>query len=129
MKYKIFSIALIILLSAGITGAQTSTKKNSPEGSWKFEAPTAPEGYSSGKINISNSDKKYSVTIAFTEDYKISGEQVKFENNILSATVYVEGENVRISLKMDSEFKMTGTADYSQGQIPLTLTRTLPDKK
>jgi len=117
------------LLSADFLNAQTGTEKKSPVGSWKYEAPMAPEGYTSGIINVGYADKKHSVTVTFSQDYKVTADQVRFEDNILSGTVYVEGENVKISLKLESGNKMTGTAGYSQGQIPLTLTRILTEKK
>ncbi len=129
MKIKIFSLTLILLLSANFLNAQTGSEKKSPVGSWKYEASMAPEGYRSGIINVGYTDKKYSVTVAFSQDYKVTADQVRFENNALSGTVYVEGENVKISLKLESGNKMTGTADYSQGQIPLTLTRIPAEKK
>lgn len=128
MRTKIFSLALITLLSVNLLQAQTNTGKT-PAGSWKFEAPMAPEGYSTGKIDVTLADNKYSLSVIFSGDYKIPGDQVKFGDNTLTCSVYVEGENVRISLKMNPDDKMTGTADYSQGQIPLTLTRIAANKK
>jgi hypothetical protein len=37
--------------------------------------------------------------------------------------VYLEGDVIAISLKMENNTKMTGKASYSEGSIPLTLTR------
>jgi hypothetical protein len=129
MKIRIFSIALISLFILCSVQAQTNSKKTSFSGTWKFEAPMAPEEYSSGKINVGLADKKYSVIITFSEGgYKIAGEQVKFENDTLSCTVFIEGEGVKVNLRAENGTKMTGTADYSQGQIPITMTRTVPDK-
>lgn len=123
MRNLFFSL-LIFVISVSITHAQNVVDKNNPVGNWKYEAPYAPEGYNSGTIVVGFADKKYSVSVSFTgSSYKLQGEQVKFENDLLTCTVYVEGEYVKISVKAENNNRMAGTATYSEGQIPLTLTR------
>jgi hypothetical protein len=120
---------MISLLSVCVVSAQTDTKKNNPAGIWKFEAPSAPEGYTLGTIDIAFAEDKYSTTIAFAgSDYKIPGENTKVEKDSVAFVVYLEGDNIAISLKAENDTKMTGKAVYSQGEIPLTLTRE-PEKK
>jgi len=126
---KIITLFVILLLSASAISAQSSRDKKAVTGKWKFEAPYAPEGYTSGAIEFSFAENKYSSSISFTgSDYKIPGEKTKVENDTVSFVVYVESEQVAISLKLESELKMAGKAVYSQGEIPLTLTREVPEK-
>jgi hypothetical protein len=54
---------------------------------------------------------------------KLSGEKVKFENDTLAFSVYIENENVGIKLKLNDKTKMSGKAVYSGGEVLLTLTR------
>jgi hypothetical protein len=42
--------------------------------------------------------------------------------------VIVEGNEVAVSLKAENNAKMTGKAIYSEGEIPLTLTKDVPVK-
>jgi len=121
---KLISLALLIILSYSFSTAQTSKVKKNPVGTWKFEAPYAPEGYSSGKITVALSDQKYSALLTFTgSDYKITGESVKFENDSLLFSVYLEGESISVKMKMEDTLKMTGKAVYSQGEITVTANR------
>ena len=121
---NLISLTMLILFSFSLVNAQTSKVSKDPAGEWKYEAPYAPEGYSSGKITVSLADKKYSAAITFSgSDYKITGENVKFVNDSLLFFVYIEGETVSVKMKMDDVSKMTGKALSSQGDIPLTATR------
>jgi hypothetical protein len=126
---KLITIVVLMLFSAGFVLSASVNDKKSPVGLWKYEAPSAPYGYNSGIITVAFAEKKYTVTISLTgSDYKIQGEQVKFENDTLSCTVFIEGEGVKVNLRAENGTKMTGTADYSEGQIHITMTRTITDK-
>jgi len=121
---KLVPFAMLIVFSISVASAQTVKVKKDPVGEWKFEAPYAPEEYTSGTVTVSFAEKKYSSTMSFTgSDYKLPCENVKFENDTLSLAIYVEGENVSITLKMEDNTKMSGKAVYSGGEIPLTLAR------
>jgi hypothetical protein len=127
MKIRILALLMISLFTLVAVSGQTSDKKANPVGKWKFEAPYAPEGYTSGTIDINLADNKYSTSISFAgSDYKIPGDKTKIENDTISFTVFVEGTEVAISLKAEDNSKMTGKAVYTEGEIPLTLTRDLP---
>lgn len=118
---------MLLLFSASIISAQSPKGKTTPLGKWKYEAPYAPEGYTSGAIDIAFADDKYTTTISFTgSDYKIPGEKTKVEKENVTFVVYVEGNEVTINLKAESDTKMTGKAVYFEGEIPLSLTRDIP---
>jgi len=121
---KLFSFAMLLVFSISLINAQTTKTKKDPAGEWKFEAPYAPEGYTTGKITIGFAEKKYTAVISMTgSDYKINGENVKFENDSLTFSVYLEGETVGVKMKMEDTVKMTGAATSSQGEIPVTATK------
>jgi hypothetical protein len=121
---KFFLFILVVLLGMPCIFAQNSETKNNPVGTWNFEAPYAPEGYTSGLIVVGVAEKKHTTTMSFTgSDYKIPGEQVKAINDSIIFSVYIEGQDVKVSLKVESETKMSGKAVYSEGEIPLTLSR------
>lgn len=124
MKSKIFTIIVITFLSVLAASGQTTAGKADPVGSWKFEAPYAPEGYTSGTIVVGLAEQKHSATMMFTgSEYKLTGDKVKIENDTLTFIVYLEGQNINVTLKIESNTKMTGKAVYSEGEVPLTLTK------
>lgn len=126
---KIIPFIFLLIFSIPAIHAQSSAKDNNPLGKWKFEASYAPEGYTSGMIEVSLNEDKYSASISFNgTDYKFPGEKVKVEGENLFFIVYIQDSDVTINLKMDGNTKMAGKASYSEGEIPLTLTREIPNQ-
>jgi len=124
MKSKTLTLLVISFLSVLAVSGQNSVKKASPVGSWNFEAPYAPQGYQSGTIAVSMADKKYSATMAFTGNTSpLTAEKVAVVNDSLFFSVYVEGQDVSIKLKLEDAAKMTGKAVYTEGEVPLMLTK------
>jgi len=129
MKSRIITIAVLFLFLSVTLSAQTTAKKDNALGRWKFEAPYAPEGYTTGIIEFSFADNKYSSVISFTSyDYKIPGDKTKIEKDTVTFSVVVEGNEVAITLKAEGDSKMTGKAVTYDGEIPLTLTREVLNK-
>lgn len=129
MRTKILSLLVVCFLISVASSAQNNSQKNDPVGTWKFDAPYAPEGYTSGVIVVGKEEQKYTVAMSFTGyEYKFVGEKVKFEKDIVSFSIYLEGENISVTLKFENATKMTGKAVYSEGEVPLTLTKTPPGK-
>lgn len=124
MKIRIFSGIMISFLTLVTLNAQTNVRSSSPVGSWKFEAPYAPEGYTSGTIIVAKSGQKYTASMQFTgSDIILPGEKVTVENENLSFSILIQDQDVKIALKVESGSKMSGKAVYSEGEVPLTLTK------
>jgi hypothetical protein len=129
MKSRILTISVLFLFLSVTMSAQTTAKKDSALGRWKFEAPYAPEGFTSGVIEFSMTDNKYSSAILFTgNDYKIPGDKTILEKDTISFSIIIEGNEVSVSLKPENDSKITGKAVYFEGEIPLTLTREVQNK-
>ncbi len=125
MKRKTLTLLAILLMAVCAVNAQDKAKKNSPAGTWKFDAPYAPEGYTNGLITVvfENDKPKASMSFSGYDDYKIPGENVKATADSLIFSVYVENQDVKVLLKVENEAKMSGKAIYFEGEIPLTLTK------
>jgi len=124
MKTKILSFVLMAFICSLTVSGQDSQKKTSPAGQWKFEASYAPEGYNSGTLTVGLSDKGYSAVMIFSgKGNKFNGENVKFEKDTLSFRFYAENQEVRVKLRLEANDKLTGKGEYSEGEVPLILTR------
>lgn len=124
---KTIPIFVLILLNISLVSAQTGKESINPVGKWKFAAPTAPEGYNAGNIIISFAENKYSVAVSMTgSDYLIPGDKTKVENDVVSFILLLDGTEIAITLKAESNTKMTGIAIAPDGEIPLTLTKDVP---
>lgn len=131
MKKISLSIMILLILSFFNANGQSNSKKLNPVGTWKFAAPTAQEGYSSGLITIALAEKKHTASISFTgNEYKIPGENVKFSGDSIKFSVYLEGENINIYLRLESDRKMAGKAVISNSDVvPLSAVKEAPVTK
>ncbi len=109
----------MVMLVASFSTTVSAQKKMDPTGTWTYEASQAPYEYSSGDIVVSKEGKEYTVQIVLGEYHKMKAEQVAFENNELSFTVFIDGESVDIKMTVGKE-SMEGNASYSDGTIPIT---------
>jgi len=124
MKRNIFIFVILSVFSLTSFAQQSKGQKNNPAGTWKFEAPYAPEGYTTGTIIIGNEEKKTTAAMSFTgNEFKIPGENVKADKDSLLFSVYIQGQDVKVMLKIDTAIKMSGKAVYSEGEVPLTLSK------
>ncbi len=121
---KILKVLVISFLSVVAVNGQNNPQKTNPVGTWKLEAPFAPEGYTSGTIAVGLVEQKYSTTIVFTgSEYKLTGEKVKVANDSVLFSIYLEGQDIKVMLKIENETKMSGKAVYTEGEVPLSLTK------
>jgi hypothetical protein len=128
MKNRILFLMLISFLSVLAVSAQNTTKNN-PVGTWKFDAPYAPEGYTTGTIVVGIAEQKTTTTMSFAgSEYKLPGENVKTPADSVLFSIYLEGQDIKVLLKMETETKMTGKAVYSEGEVPLTLSKVLAEE-
>jgi hypothetical protein len=124
MKSKIIAFVLLSFVSFCTLTAQNNSKKNNPVGKWKFDAPYAPEGYNNGIIVVGLEENKFNATMSFGGgDYKLPGEKVKAVKDSVLFTVFLEGQDIKVYLKQEDNAKMSGKAVYSEGEVPLTLSR------
>jgi hypothetical protein len=117
-------LIMIAMLSLPILNAQKSHAKDNCAGTWKFEAPYAPEGYTSGTIVVSPAEQKHTTTMSFTgNDFKFPGENISAERDSIQFSVFIQGENVKVILRVENDTLMSGKAIYSEGEVPLSLKR------
>ena len=126
MKKAILFLLIIVSSVPAVTAQNNQVKKN-PTGSWKFEAPYAPEGYTTGSIVVGLAEKKYTASMVFDgNEYKFTGEKVKFENDSLFFLIYAEDQEVKFSFRLEDVTKMSGKAVYSEGELLFNLTKMTP---
>jgi len=103
---------------------QNQKPAKDPAGQWKFSAPYAPEGFNTGTMSIGFTEQKYSVSMAFTGgDYSFTGEDIKFRNDSLLFSIYIEDAVIDLGFKMENGSKMTGSASTPDGPIPVNVER------
>ncbi len=130
-KSVLFLIAAVLIGFSGIVNAQDTEKKIdpvNPVGKWDFQAVDAPYGYEKGQIVISKGEKGLKVKIIFNEYSQTDGYKVKYENNKLTFTVYVENESVYMSGTFIKD-TFTGKASTTEGDIGVKATRKKEPKK
>ena len=122
-KKSTFLLSFILILGLISIIALSATVKD-PVGKWKFTAPGAPYGYDQGLIEIVKDLDEYKATLSFTGmDYKFELEKVKYEDEKLSFSLYLEGEDIYVLMSFSKDDKLSGKALYSQGEVALYATR------
>jgi hypothetical protein len=96
----------------------------SPIGNWKVVSDYAPDGFRYSKVKIAFEEEKYLLDMDFEEiGYKLKGEKISFVDGVFKFSLYIEGEDVLITMKFNGEDKMTGIATTSAGEVPLEAIR------
>ena len=108
---KTILIAVVAFLSYSFTSTGI-------EGTWTYEAPTAPPGYEKGELKISKAEgDKYQVTIVIGT-YEMKAEKVKVEGNSLFCQIWVDGASIPLSFTFDGD-KLNGKADTPEGYVTI----------
>ena len=129
MRALLISFFILVL-----TGSQLFSQQGRsgfrPEGKWNFEAPSAPDGYNSGTMEVVMTDNKLSVIMGLPGggDYKMPAYQVQLSNELFSFKINIQDEEISVILAPDGEEKLTGKAVYSGGETMLTCKRVKENK-
>ena len=121
-KLSTGTIALLMILFLTAMSNDADVKAYTPEGTWDYTAVGVPSGYEVGKIVITREGEEYGATIVFSEYYSVKGEDVVYKNKEITFTVYVEGEEVKLSGTFDGD-EFTGSAALYDGTYEMTAKR------
>jgi len=118
MKSKILQLSLLIsvlLIGSLSTNAQIKTAYL---GNWSFEAPSAPDGYTYGIIEI----KKDSINTSFPElNYEVPSFWIKVKNDSINYKAIIDDTDVLFSLKIENETNIKGNAVWIDGETQMIL--------
>ena len=127
-KRIIFLLAAIIVGVSGMKAQDKKVEPVDPVGKWNFTANDAPYGYEKGQFVITKGEKGQKVKIVFNEYSKTDAYKVKYTENKMTFTVYVEDESVYISGNFEGD-NFKGKASTSMGDVAITATRKKEEKK
>lgn len=108
---SIFIFSISLLLEAQVHDSYT--------GNWKFEAPDAPEGSTTGNIVI----KINTIVMTFDDMQEYPSSWIKFRNDSLIYETAFDLATVVFSLKIVNKSTMTGKAVWEGGESEVTLTK------
>ena len=111
-------IAMGLILLIAIGSAFASAKNTDLVGTWKYEAPSAPYEYSTGKIIFSEAGDKLEGKLKIGSN-EIDLRNVQFEGNEVNFGAYVEDEYIKLKLTV-KKGTFTGKASYSEGSLEVT---------
>jgi hypothetical protein len=111
---------LFLIISVFLIGSLSTNAQIKPAyfGNWSFDAPSAPDGYTYGIIEI----KKDSINTSFTQlNYEVPSTWIKAKNDSITYKAIVEGTDVLFSLKIENETNIKGNAVWSDGETQMIL--------
>jgi hypothetical protein len=97
-------------------------------GSWKCAVLDVPYEYSNSVITFIEKDGKLNGSVKFDSGEEVKLSTVKYVNNQLLITLYVEGYSVTVDGKLAGA-KLTGTVDTPDGKVNFTATKAAEKKK
>jgi hypothetical protein len=115
------SASLIILFAFMFNVTAVAATGEDVVGTWDYSAPNAPYEYSKGKLIITQGEDKLEGKVDI-DGYEMKLNSVKVEEDVLTFSLYVEGEyvSVKLTIKGDS---LEGKASTSEGLLEVTGTR------
>ncbi len=114
-KLLLFTAFLVLSIVGSVVVAQS---KNPVVGNWNYEVSQAPYGYDKGKISLSQEKEVLKGDVVFQSGYSVVLQNVTLKNDTLRAGVFVDGENVSITARVNKN-NMTGTVNSSMGRMSL----------
>jgi len=111
-------IAFIFLFTVMANMQMAEAAGSKIVGTWDYSAPNAPYEYSKGQIIISETDDKLEGKVSI-DGYDMKLNSIKFEKDLLSFSLYVEGEYVSVKLTFKKD-KFTGSANTPEGTLEVT---------
>ncbi|MCE1200258.1 MAG: hypothetical protein LWW85_14935 [Marinilabiliales bacterium] len=90
-------------------------------GKWEYSAPTAPSNYTSGQIIFRMDGNKLKGELVI-EGQKVDFSEITVTDEVISATVFLEGATVVTKFKLIGE-ALEGKADTPDGLIPVKAVR------
>jgi hypothetical protein len=119
MKTKNYRFFLSLIFIVLLTASANAQLKESFLGKWAFNAPSAPEGYMNGIIEL----KPDTAIISFNDvPYSFVSNWVKVRNDSLIFETFINNGSVLFSLKLEKE-KIEGEAVWDEGETLISLSR------
>ncbi len=115
MKRKALFLVASLAIFLSVQSIASDPKEINPVGTWAFAALTAPQGYGYGDIVVAKEKAGYTATLKYGE-YAIKGTGVKYQKNVMTFTVNIEGEDVKIKATFSPD-GVKGSATFSEGEI------------
>ena len=119
MKKQLISIMLLIVVVVLSSFQLTDEVKNKALiGEWIYQVNDAPYGYEKGSLIFSEKEGQ-TICIIKLEAGELTVSNLKIENDKITFTTFVEGNEVKAELNREKN-KLTGKVDSPEG--PKTLT-------
>jgi hypothetical protein len=123
--------ALLIIMLLGLiypVAKPVPADNSSIVGSWKCATLDVPYEYSNSVITLVEKDGKLSGSVKFDSGEEVKLSTIKYTNNQLVISLYVEGYSVTVDGKVAGT-KITGTVDTPDGKVNFTATKVAEKKK
>ncbi|MDR1402106.1 MAG: hypothetical protein LBJ60_00205 [Tannerellaceae bacterium] len=117
---KVWAIFSLLLFTMAAYGATMDSTGDKLKGAWTYSLPDAPYGYQDGRIEFKEAEGKLTaVVLVGNASYTIK--EIKKEGDLYHCSLYVDGNDLKISFKPDKEeLKGTVVAVTEGWEMPVT---------
>lgn len=125
---KVFFLTLIVLGFVFQNQLVANETNKEIVGTWNYEAPDAPEGFTTGSMVITEKDGVLSAVLKLADGEEMEFGTVEYSEGKLLMTLLVDYNTVSISCEVKGT-SMTGTVSTPDGDLPITATKEKSKKK
>lgn len=120
---KRFIAFFLMIFTLGVTAQMADAHGKQPHfnGTWGFKCDEAPYGFNDGKLVILEKTEKTTIEVTFSDGTKLTGEDVKIKEGVLTFSVSVDYDVIEVKLKRKGE-KLAGSAITPEGALSVEAT-------
>ena len=113
---KVFLMTMLAGIISLTAKPAIAADNSSIKGSWKCVTNDVPYEYTNSIITIAEKEGKLNGTVKFDNGQEIKLSTIKFNNNQIIMTLYVDGNEIIVDGKLAGT-KITGTVDTPDGKV------------
>jgi hypothetical protein len=111
---KLVVTLLFVVTSSFFSNTYTYAQSSKIEGSYSYVAEDEYENDRTGKIKITKTDTEFKVVVSPDAGGTMNLTNVKVKENVLTGSMYMEGNEIDLSMKVEKE-KIMGIASLPDG--------------
>ena len=118
---KVLAISVLLMVTVCYLNAQDKETMKEIKGIWNYTASEAPYEYQKGKMIFYKEDGEFKAKLEI-QGKEINTQNLKIEGDKIECSAYLDYEMITIRLVL-KDGKLQGTADSSEGLIPVSLVK------
>jgi opacity protein-like surface antigen len=115
MKRFLFFAVMAAALWGSVYASSTQSNKEIT-GQWAFNVDTAPYGYQTGMLVISEEKDSLNGHVKFEDGYKVDLKDISYTEGVLNCGLYIDYSYIKVKAEIHEQL-LRGTVNTPQGKM------------